>query len=157
MKNEQHSICAYCETKLNEANSHIDHFKTRNKFPEETWDYNNLLVSCNNELRCAKHKDKQIKSKSIYDNIINPTRENPNDFIDYLASGDIVAINESEKARCTIDIFQLESLNTRRKRIVTTLHQLDYLSLDDMHSLFKNEFKSFIEIVFKKIKQQEQK
>lgn len=154
LKNEQHSICAYCETKLKENNSHIDHFRTRHQFPEKTWDYNNLLVSCNDESICAKNKDKKIKSKSIYDNIINPTIENPNDFIDYLTSGDIVAIDENKKAKNTIDIFQLCALNKRRERIAKTLYGLD-ISLKELHDSFENEFKSFIEIVFKKIKQKE--
>ena len=48
---EQSLLCAYCEREIEEDrnSSNIDHFKTRNLFPEETLNYHNLLVSCNSK------------------------------------------------------------------------------------------------------------
>ena len=47
---EQGMICCYCEQRLSKQNSHIEHFipqKTR----QHTLDYNNMLCSCQGQLR----------------------------------------------------------------------------------------------------------
>nr|WP_294482137.1 retron system putative HNH endonuclease [uncultured Bacteroides sp.] len=44
---EQNNFCAYTELRLYAADDcHIDHYHTRNLFPDETFKYDNLLVSC---------------------------------------------------------------------------------------------------------------
>ena len=55
---EQNLLCAYCEKEIDDSSkkSNIDHFKTRNLFPEETLNYNNLLVSCNTHNRCSSSR-----------------------------------------------------------------------------------------------------
>ena len=62
---EQSLLCAYCEKEIDEnsTSSNIDHFKTRNLFPELTLEYSNLLVSCNTKERCSNFKDSNIKSR----------------------------------------------------------------------------------------------
>jgi uncharacterized protein (TIGR02646 family) len=153
---EQNLLCAYCEKEIddNPRNSNIDHFRLKagHLFPEKTLDYNNLLVSCNTEGRCSKYKDKHIKSKKDYDNIINPVIENPNDFFDYLITGEIVAKNQ--KAKFTINIFQLDNqaLIRQRKDIADTLEHID-LSLEEIYNEFGNEFHSFIRAIYPKLKQ----
>jgi len=44
---EQKSMCAYCEKFIsaNKEKSNIDHFKTRNLFPNLVFDYENLFIS----------------------------------------------------------------------------------------------------------------
>ena len=44
---EQFYICCYCMNRVTQINSHIEHVKPQSKFPKETLDYGNLLVSCN--------------------------------------------------------------------------------------------------------------
>ena len=74
---EQDNCCAYTEIHLDGNNDcHIDHFQTRNLFPEKTFDYYNMVVSCNAEEYGAKSKDKYITSKSDYDDLINPVEDN---------------------------------------------------------------------------------
>lgn len=157
---EQNLLCAYCEKEIddNPSNSNIDHFKLKagHLFPEKTLDYHNLLVSCNTKGRCSDYKDKHILEKEVYDNIVNPIMENPDDFFDYLITGRIIAIDNNPKAEFTIDIFQLgrdidEPLSRQRKEIADSLEHIKNLSLDEVHDIFGNEFCSFIKIVYPKI------
>lgn len=90
---EQGNCCAYTEVRLNgEESCHIDHYCTRNLFPERTFDYNNLLVSCNSEEYAAKYKDKQIKGKLDYDELINPIKDRPSDYIEFAFTGDVLPL-----------------------------------------------------------------
>jgi len=160
---EQNLLCAYCERTIddNPRNSNIDHFRLKagHIFPEKTLDYNNLLVSCNTSGRCSDYKDKHISSKDSYDNIVNPITENPDDFFDYLITGEIVAIDNNPKAEFTIDIFQLgrnrnDPLSRQRKEIADTLEHIKNLSLDEIYDIFDNEFYSFIKNIYKKLKEE---
>ena len=160
---EQNLLCAYCERTIddNPRNSNIDHFRLKagHLFPEKTLDYNNLLVSCNTSGRCSDYKDKHISSKDSYDNIVNPITENPDDFFDYLPTGEIVAIDGNKKAEFTIDIFQLgrnqdEPLSKQRKKIAESLKYCENLLLDEVYTEFDNEFYSFIKNIYKKLKEE---
>jgi len=157
---EQNLLCAYCEKEIddNPENSNIDHFKLKagHLFPEKTLDYNNMLVSCNTKERCSKYKDKHIKLKDEYNNIINPITENPDDFFDYLLTGKIIAIDKNLKAEFTMDIFQLnhQALIRQRKDIADTLEHID-LSLEEIYNEFGNEFHSFIKAIYLKLKKEE--
>ena len=151
---EQMLLCAYCEKEIDESskNSNIDHFKTRNLFPELTFEYSNLLVSCNTKERCSNFKDTHIKSREEYENIVNPTFENPNDFFDYLLTGEIIARNE--KGQLTIDIFNLKdkALTQCRLQIIKSLEHLDDLSLDEIYNVFP-DYHSFIQNIYPKLKE----
>jgi len=157
---EQNLLCAYCERVIDDSpkNSNIDHFKLKagHLFPEKVLDYDNLLVSCNTSGRCSDYKDKHIKSRSDYDNIVNPITQNPDDFFDYLITGKIIAIENNPKAEFTIDIFQLgrhrnEPLSRQRKEIADALEHIKNLSLDEVYDIFGNEFYSFIKAIYPKI------
>ena len=152
---EQMLLCAYCEKEIDESpeNSNIDHFKTRNLFPELTLEYSNLLVSCNTEGRCSDFKDTHVKSRDDYEHIVNPAFENPNDFFDYLPTGEIFAKNE--KAQFTIEIFNLKdkALTQCRLQIVKSLEHLDDLTLDEIYDNFGYEFQSFIKNIYPKLKE----
>jgi uncharacterized protein (TIGR02646 family) len=61
---EQGALCCYCERRLIESDSHIEHFKPQESFKDETLEYGNLLCSCQQELEkgeprhCGNLKDK---------------------------------------------------------------------------------------------------
>jgi len=152
---EQNLLCAYCEKEIDneKENSNIDHFKLRDKYPEKTLEYENLLVSCNSKGRCSSYKDSHISSKDDYEKIVNPVIEDPDDFFEYMLTGSIVAKDDSEKARFTIDIFQLNQagLIEQRLNLTRSLKELN-LSLEEILEIF-NEFHSFIKIVYPKLQQ----
>jgi len=50
LMNEQGYICCYCESRLGDEQSHIEHFKPQSLHPEESLNYNNLLCSCQKKL-----------------------------------------------------------------------------------------------------------
>ncbi len=160
---EQNLLCVYCEKEIddNPKNSNIDHFRLKagHLFPQRTLDYKNLVVSCNAKGRCSSYKDKHIKSKSDYEKIVNPVDENPDEYFDYLLTGEIVALSASAKAEFTIDIFNLgrresDNLTQTRKQITEALIYCNNLSLDEIYSEFGNEYHSFIKIIYNKIQEQ---
>jgi len=116
LKTEQNFQCAYCEFNISSDNtrSHIDHFKRKHFFPELTFEYDNLLVSCNNPNHCASYKDSSVNSKDVYVNLIDPVCEDPADHFEYYISGKLVSKNE--KAKFTEKIFNLNHPGLKQQR-----------------------------------------
>lgn len=133
---EQGYCCAYTEIRLKgDADCHIDHYRTRNLFPEKTFDYSNMMVSCNAEEYGAKSKDKQITSKSDYDDLINPVEDNPTDYIEFAFTGDVLPVANSSKGTKSISYFNLneKSLLERRRTIALCIVQMkSYLTEEEM-------------------------
>ena len=150
---EQNSLCIYCEKSVEDYPNkcHIDHFKKRDLFPNETLNYNNLFISCNKENRCAKYKDRYI-SREDYNRFINPVIENPEDFLEYTFYGELEPksnLNEfdREKAEFTIGILNLndKSLVEERKSIVTQLRFI-ISQIDTLEQLVEYGFKNFVSL-----------
>jgi len=156
---EQYSLCIYCEKKISSDKkySNIDHFKTRNIFPEKSLSYDNLLVSCNTHNRCSSLKDSKkqsiVKTKDDYLKIVDVVVENPDDFFDYLITGEIIALNP--KGQFTIDTFNLNdsSLIERRLLIFQSLKYFGNLSLAEIYESFGYNYKSFIKSIYPKLKE----
>ena len=151
LNEEQNCQCAYCESAItsDDSKSHIDHYKRKagHLFPELEFKYNNLLVSCNNRYRCAKHKDDNI-NKGDYDNLINPVTDNPDKHFDYSITGDILA--KDKKAEKTIYMFNLnyESLINRRKTLAFNIHGYrDQFEMEEVIMVF-GEYESFIRSIW---------
>lgn len=147
---EQKNLCVYCEKMVNDypKDCHIDHFKKRDLFPNETLNYDNLFISCNNEKRCAKYKDRKILKKD-YNFFINPAFEDPEKFLEYTFFGEIQPKENLDdiglkKAKFTIDILNLNAkgLVEERKTIILSLCEIiDKLSLEQIQrSGFVNFF-----------------
>ena len=58
MISQQKYICCYCCGIIDEDNSHNEHIKPRDKKPELSLEYDNMIVSCNSSGQCGKAKDK---------------------------------------------------------------------------------------------------
>jgi len=158
LEEEQNSLCIYCEKKISfeEKYSNIDHFKTRNLFPEMSLTYENLLVSCNTHNRCSSLKDSKkesiVKYKEDYLKIVDVVLENPHEFFDYLITGEIEAKNE--KGQFSIDVFNLNdsALKEQRLLIFQSLEYVGNLSLQEIYDVFGYEFQSFIQTIYPKLK-----
>lgn len=162
LTNEQNMLCVYCEKEITSDNkkSNIDHYKTRHLFPNETLNYENLLVSCNSKYSCSRSKDNYLGlQQSNYEKMINPTFENPNDFFEYSVAGDIIIKNnlspsDFEKAEFTLKVFALncKSLLEERKAIVNMLitYKEEKYSIDSIFEYFQC-YKSFIENIYPKL------
>jgi len=46
---EQSGLCIYCERRIDQANSHIEHLIPQSHEPNLRFDYSNLTVSCNGD------------------------------------------------------------------------------------------------------------
>ena len=162
LEDEQGNQCAYTELplKYERSNSHIEHLKRKDAafFPELTFEWTNLFVSCNASDFGGKYKDEiYLRGKERADNelILNPATENPTDFFELKSWGELTIkekLNDIDrkKAEITRDAFNLNH-NSLKKRRTEMIHSIkDYKSggLDSemiIECLAESGFKSVIE------------
>ncbi len=134
---EQHSICCYCECRINNEDRnglnsfHIEHFKPKgnNLFPDLQLEYSNLHASC----RINKSNDPNIhcghkKNDEYSDDLISPLEKDCSLHFGYNLDGTITCDNEDNRAKETIRILNLNSslLIADRKNLID-----DFLDIDD--------------------------
>lgn len=122
LEKEQDNLCVYCEKKItsNKEKSNIDHFKTRNLFPNLTFEYNNLFVSCKNPNHCSEHKDKKGLNQKQFDELLHPTQDIES-ILEYTYIGEIDS--KESKGKFTIEALNLnnKSLVEERKTIISNI------------------------------------
>ena len=116
---EQGYICCYCESKISKDNSHIEHFKPKDKdkFPELQLNYNNLLCSCQKQL--SKGEPRHCGNSKCNDMIsITPLDINCEAKFQYNADGKIYSTDKTSKE--TIQTLQLDidKLNDLRNKAI---------------------------------------
>lgn len=68
LKSNQGWICCYCESRIDESGTHIEHLKPRKDYPKNQFDWDNLLSSCNgNPLgkSCGPKKDRWYSNAMV--------------------------------------------------------------------------------------------
>lgn len=166
LEEEQGNQCAYTELPIeyNNNNSHIEHLKRKDAafFPNLTFEWSNLFVSCISSDFGGKYKDQTyLKGKTKTDNalIINPSLENPADFFELKNWGEITIKgdlqgNEITKAEETIKAFNLNHNSLVKERIrmmraVQMYNEGGITEKEDILDFLANEgFKSVIESAF---------
>ena len=132
LNSEQSGFSAYTERKLDGADEslHVDHFlKQQLCTVRERFEWTNLFVDehAGSEQYGADYKDNSKHSpvKSLKDNqkLINPSLEDPHDYFEYVANGDIVpksGLNQFQKERAdfTIKAFNLNGSLANQRRDV---------------------------------------
>lgn len=110
----QQKRCAYCEalikTDKENSNSHIEHFRQRDRYHQGTFLWGNLFGSCNRMNSCGKYKD-DLPAYNHQD-LIKMDTEDPEHFLDFLPDGNVAPIKgltpaEKNRAVETIRIFNL--------------------------------------------------
>ena len=161
LENEQSNQCAYTELPLEyeKNNSHIEHLKRKDSafFPELTFEWTNLFVSCYSDDFGGKYKDgKYLKGKTKADNalIINPSLENPNLYFELTNWGELTIKADLQgiaktKAEETIKAFNLNhnSLQDRRREMIQSVNDYKNGGLDSemiIEFLTGSGFKSVI-------------
>ena len=127
LQNEQNYLCIYCESKVELDNSHLEHIKpkARDKFPELTFNYANIVVSCNGN--CHTEDEEYYSCGHIKDNEYDETKFlNPIELIDIreyfeydIDTGDITeSSRDINKAKYMISTLHLNdgSLPLARKK-----------------------------------------
>lgn len=144
---EQGFICCYCGRRINQEDSHIEHLKPRNKYPNLALDYDNFLASCQGEsetpppvpVHCGHKKSKWYEEPLM----VSPLDSNCADFFRYTDDGQILATTDSDKqaaaketiTRLALDIDKLKKM--REKAFEGILDVIDTLDNDDIKKLIK--------------------
>ena len=121
----QETRCAYCEADISSGDRHIEHFRQRSRFPQGTFQWDNLFGSCNRTGTCGKHKD----SCGTYNqqDLIKPDVEDPDKFFLFVTDGTVrvrKGLNAEDKRRAeeTLRVLNLDAengpLRHMRKRVV---------------------------------------
>jgi len=143
LEKEQQHACCYCEKGITPDNidtdSHLDHVRPRDKFPQFKNDYHNLVVSCQTPGRCGNAKGSQFNNHFIV-----PTEENPGDYLTYFINGEMRAIANNKKANVTIEMLNLNAprLVGARRALFLQLNTMKN-SCADFETYFK-EYPTFI-------------
>ena len=132
LKNEQIEYCAYCEQKFpyleppKLKNYRIEHIWPRSLYPEKTFEYKNLLVTCDNQKGKEKTCDHSKENSFDSELFINPVTCDPTMLLTHsLADGEInpVVVDEDhpDYARAT---YTIKLLNLNAKRLTLARQEL---------------------------------
>ncbi|MEL6440528.1 MAG: retron system putative HNH endonuclease [Cyanobacteria bacterium J06621_8] len=142
---EQGYICCYCERRINQKNSHIEHFKPRNQDPDLALDYTNLIASCQGERENLPtipvhygHKKAGWYETAL---MVSPLISDCSDFFRYTDDGQILPTQDPAKQlaaketikRLALDIDKLRKM--RSKALEGILDGIEDLSGDDLKKL----------------------
>jgi uncharacterized protein (TIGR02646 family) len=124
LENEQNGLCGYCEAKIRDIDkSHIEHIEAKSRnYIKLTFDYNNLIVSCNglcfnneNQRLTCGHKKDSKGYKVNYNLFLNPTKiKNIRDYFIYSDKGFIGSSNlDIDSSKETMRVLNLNDLNNK--------------------------------------------
>ncbi len=149
LKQAQSSLCAYCEVALG-STTRIDHFKPKRLNYALTFDWDNLVLSCDKKGSC------DIRKGGKFENYwINPYSTDPVGMFKFYSDGQIKG--NSTNAQNIINDFGLDCprLEKKREGILTSLKQtilalenepeaLDYF-LQEEAVMFPTAYKQIID------------
>lgn len=147
---EQFSLCAYTEMVLdeNDLGMHLDHVKPKSKFPHETFNHANLLLSAIDDIGARRLTTQDVFGGHARGNryhpvwFIHPLQHNSRHFFHYASDGCIeprreLSTRDRRRAAYTIGIMNLNApflVNRRRRWIEEIEDEIDKL-LDDAAAL----------------------
>ncbi len=103
LANEQGSICCYCERRLTDVDSHIEHFRPQSDPAVDPLDFNNMLCSCQNRLKKGEPRHCGNLKEDWFDKdlLISPLNPGCETFFAYSADGEIRPANQIDEAAKT--------------------------------------------------------
>ena len=119
----QGRLCAYCESELYSdylpepdfSGAHIEHFRRKNRkhYPELTFEWYNLFLSCETLKHCGHYKDRNGAPYNP-DELIKPDEHDPDDVMFFGSNGEArprAGCNPHDKKRAeeTIRVFHLNA------------------------------------------------
>lgn len=142
---EQGCICCYCETRINEDGSHIEHLRPQKRYPDSDLDYHNLLASCQRELQARTEEPLHcgMLKGDWYDDslMVSPLAADCEKRFRFTADGGILPLEDDRAAETTIrklglNIDKLRAM--RRGAIDGALgDDIDKLSDQDIRRLIR--------------------
>lgn len=115
--------CAYCEAPLY-GGGHIEHFRRKNRahFPDLTFCWDNLFLSCDGPGHCGHFKDRKNAPRYDVAKVIKPDSEDPEDHLYFHSNGEVRSRlgGDQERADETIRVFGLNdgALQDLRRKAV---------------------------------------
>lgn len=104
--------CAYCESVIGVvAAAHIEHFRPKQKYPSLTFSWDNLFLGCP-LCNDSANKGSKFPKKNDGGPLIDPTRENPDDHLEFfydLVSRLVLVRAKTARGELVIDMFGLNS------------------------------------------------
>ena len=130
LRQEQKGLCCYC-CQILEDKTTVEHLKSRDKHPELTFDYGNLLLSCKQSKQCDNAKGN--KELDLTPLMIECDAE-----ITLKFNGELNP--KSKRAEQAINLLNLNNadLCQRRERLIGDLFGIDNeLNQENLESMFK--------------------
>lgn len=120
---EQGYICCYCERRLMDDDSHIEHFRPQSDPQTDTLDYANLLCSCQDQLMKGDPRHCGNRKEDFFDEqlLISPLDADCAARFSYSGNGEIQPANEDDNsARETIRRLGLDipKVNALREKAI---------------------------------------
>ncbi|MGM0609002.1 MAG: retron system putative HNH endonuclease [Candidatus Muiribacteriota bacterium] len=162
---EQGFLCCYCERRLENYDSHIEHFNPRSNKEVDPLDYSNMICSCQNRLKPGepRHCGNLKGDWFDYEQLISPFEKKCAKRFTFSADGRIKPYKTSDNAaKITIKKLGLDipKLRALRKKTLEVFIDTDfedlplfvskYLKLNSDGSY--NEFYTAVEFVFRDYK-----
>lgn len=126
-KRINHGYCSFCNNIITEFDRamEVEHIKVKYKFPEEIFEWNNMLCSCHS---CNTTRGKKIGLHELY---LNPCEiEDIECYFVYSLTGKIAVnknrtVAEQEKAKNMIELYKLDrdTLNNERYCMINQYFQ----------------------------------
>ncbi|MBK9263296.1 MAG: TIGR02646 family protein [Polyangiaceae bacterium] len=143
----QGNRCAYCEGRLDELGQHIEHFRSRHRFPELTFAWANLFASCNQEDSCGHWKDQHERYDP--DDLLDPCVDDPDEFFRFRSDGSIDIRKDLDerrrhRARTTLRVFNLDA-HRGRLQLMRRRHLAGFAAMvADVHGLSPSELQQLL-------------
>lgn len=136
---EQGYLCCYCERRLTDADSHIEHFRPRRDPTVDSLDYRNLLCSCQSNLKKGEPRHCGNLKADWFDPdlLISPLDPDCESRFAFTGDGRIKPAEEHDPAAAeTIHRLGLDipKLNALRKNAIEPFLEED-ISVEDMRRL----------------------
>jgi uncharacterized protein (TIGR02646 family) len=136
---EQGAICCYCESRVANHNSHVEHLKPQSAFQNDQLDYLNLLCSCQKQLSKGEDRHCGNSKENWYDSnlLVSPLDTNCEKRFAYTQRGKIKAASKTDDAtKKTIGHLKLNipKLNASRQKAIDPFLDED-LSVSELKRL----------------------
>ncbi|MGM0694045.1 MAG: retron Ec78 anti-phage system effector HNH endonuclease PtuB [Pseudomonadota bacterium] len=139
--------CAYCEDKLPEGSRHIEHFRQQSRYPQGTFQWDNLFGSCEKQDSCGRRKDRTTYRDG---DILKPDVDDPDDFLQFLADGRIVPRSdlsavERHRAEETLRVLDLHHERGALRQMRWSAMQGYLRSVQDLKELAESDENMYFE------------
>ncbi|MDQ7073625.1 MAG: retron system putative HNH endonuclease [Gammaproteobacteria bacterium] len=136
---EQGGLCCYCERRLSEADSHIEHFRPQSEPDVDPLDFANMLCSCQSQLRRGEPRHCGNSKGAWFEEgvLVSPLEPECEGRFSYRGDGGIKPMTSSDDAASeTISHLALDIPKLRALRAAVIAPFLDDLT--------ESEFQNFV-------------